>query len=261
VRSPLLLPDRPDWRWARVATLSQLSLSEATARLQKEDDETRLLYRFKRSLDCGDVDRYPAHLAAYQIYVENAIARLYLEGMLLAGATDDAIMEQAPFCDERILEVFHTAFFNVRPFRTKSSWVVSYVIRGSLNSANAHDRSGMSLRLAWLLGADLFEQMLFKGTLGERGRGVVREMVKDISYSQLAEFALSASSRHEAPEGLRMLIEWKHEAAGGGGVDDKMSDAISTFLGDLGITVADPTESRNLQLPAAEPRHIECEVV
>lgn len=261
MRSSLLLPDRPDWRWARAAELSQLSLSEASARLQSEDKETRLAYRFKRAFDHGEIDRYPMHHAAYQLYLENGMSRLFLEGMLLGGADNEAIMENAPFCDEQILEVFHDLFFCVRPYRTKSSWVVSYVIRGSLNSTNMHDRSGMSLRLAWLLGADVFSQMMMRGRLGEAGRSSVRDMVKDISYSQLAEFALSANSRHEAPEGLRMLIEWKHEAGSSGGSDDKMSDAISTFLGDMGITVADPTEASNLQLPAAEPRYIECEVV
>lgn len=260
MRSPLLLPDRPDWRWTRVAELSQLSLSAATARLAQEDQQVRDAYRFKRALDYGELDKYPLHYAAYQLYLENGISRLLLEGMLLSGAEDERIMETAPFCDGRILQVFHDTFFCVRPFRTRAAWVVSYVIRGALHNTSPHDRTGMALRLAWLLGPDLFEKLLMTGGLGDNGRQRVIDMVKDVAYTHLAEFSLSAANRHEAPEGLRLLIEWKHDSAGSGGGENKMSDAISSFLGDMGITVADPTDASNLKRPAAEPRYVECEV-
>ncbi len=84
--SRLLAPDRPDWRWARVADLSRYSDMQALSRLKEEDETTQAAFKFKRSLDRGMGAAYPEFDAAHELFMNQPQDRTFMEILLLSGA-------------------------------------------------------------------------------------------------------------------------------------------------------------------------------
>lgn len=256
----LLAPDRPDWRWARVADLSQYSTTAALARLQDDDALTRRAYEFRRALDRGFVPaEYREIEAAYDIFMNRPDMRMQVEGLLIAGADDETIAYQA-FSPSKVIELYHELFFWVRPGLNRSAWLNSAVF-GGLPQMNAHmgDLRGTVLRLAMKIGAHAFLEMISAGLSTDTTTQQLKAMVNEVLMTQVAMMSFSASRSHELPEWVGKLMDQKDSGQGAGNSD--MDRAIDAFFDGLGISVADPTEQRNLELDAREERFGECEVV
>ena len=256
----LLAPDRPDWRWVRVVELSGYANAQAVARLQSEDRQTRKLYAFKRALDRGASDTYAVYHAAHYLHNSLPEQRFILEGMLLAGADNPRVAQQLALGDQglEVVQAYHDTFFEVRPYLDKPAWITAAVLEGPSYRAHQHDRKGLTLRLAWLLGLQVFEELMFRAGRSTEAQSVICELVEGIMHSHVAELAFSAGSRSELPEwvgGFLGRVEDQRRKGGAGG--DDYAEAISSFLGGMGLSVADPTDERNLSLPAREPRAVE----
>ena len=235
-------------------------MTQAVARLQSEDELTRRAYRFRCSLDRGTPDDDASYHAAHYLFHSMPNERFYIEGMLLAGADNTRITKSLPFDGEDVVQAYHDLFFCVRPYRDKPAWVYSAVFNGPVYRTHQADRNGVALRLAWMLGPDLFEAMNCAGMTTEAERQRMREMIDSVLHSQVAELALSACSRHDLPDWIGAFITKADEARKAGGSDD-YQEALSTFLDGVSLSVADPTATSNLNLPAREPRAIEVEVI
>lgn len=256
----LLAPDRPDWRWARVADLSQYSVTQAVARLQSEDEIVQRAYKFRCSLDRGTPDDDPEFHAAHYIFHSLPNERFYIEGMLIGGADNERIIRSLPFDDQDVVQAYHDLFFAVRPYRDRPAWVASAVFDGPVYRAHHADRKGVAIRLAWMLGPELFETVTCIGTTSEAQRQHLREMIDSVLHSQVAELSLSACSRHDLPDWIGSFLTKADEARKAGGSDD-YQEALGSFLDGISMSVADPTANRNLNLPAREPRAVEIEVI
>jgi hypothetical protein len=253
----LLAPDRPDWRWARVADLSQFSNTQATARLRSEDEATRRAYMFRRALDRGTPDDFPDLHAAHHVFHTRPHARFFLEGMLLAGADNERIASVSADVDAvSVVQAYHDLFFAVRPYLKKPAWVVASVFQGPVYRTHAMDRSGIMLRVAWILGPQAFETMVCRGNATELDRNQIRTMVETILHSQLAEVAFSAATRQDLPDWITAFLAKVDDAKAPGSSDAEVSGHVVSFLDGLALSVADPTDTRNLNLPAREARAI-----
>jgi len=249
----LLGPDRPDWRWARVADLTQYSHTAALARLQREDELTRLVYDFRRALDRGMEEDYPELAAAYDLYMNHKQQRMLVEGLMLAGASNDKLCEYG-FFNDKLLNYYHDVFFWVRPGLDKPIWL-NAVIFGGMPHINAHhkDVTGTVHRLAWKLGADIFAELLKRGLSSDMNMIQVRSLAAEVLTTQLAMLSFSAGSGRDLPEwGARVLDFAKDQKPGSDSTD--IDSILDTLLGKDGISVADPTIQDNLSLPARELR-------
>jgi len=256
----LLAPDRPDWRWARVAELSQYSNTAALARLQDEDELTRQAYEFRRALDRGMRAKFEAHDAAYEIFMNRRDLRLQVEGMIIAGASNEQVADAAFIPDTEVVEVYHDTFFWVRPGLNKPAWLNS-VVFGGLPHMNSHlnDTSGTVLRLARKIGPEAFRDLIDGGLSADTTVTQLRRMTNEVLLAQMAMFSFAAGSGRDMPEWMGKLIEKKEaDVSQGGGEMDK---ALDSFFSGLAISVADPTDERNLSLPAREARVADYEVV
>lgn len=259
--SRLLAPNRPDWRWARVAELTEYIDAQALARLRKDDEPTRRAFRFKRALDRGfGADEYPEIEAAYAIYLDEPHSRMCLEALLLAGAHDDQIQEHM-WIDGSVIEAYHDIFFCVRPGLNKVAWVCSAVFGGFPHQgAHRSDRHGIALRLAWLGGYDVVETLMKDGFAPDRARVAMLTVMKDTMIKHAMETSLTLGNSYEVPEWLRIVVEsGKDEKVAA--ADEDLLSAVDTFLDGYALSVADPTEERNLNLPKREARVADYEVI
>jgi len=256
----LLAPDRPDWRWARVAELSQYSTTAALARLQQEDEVTRRAFEFRRALDRGLMPgEFKKHEAAYELFMNRPEMRLQLEGFLIAGEKDDPIAYDI-YSTPEVVELYHDLFFWVRSGLDRPIWLNSAVF-GGLPHTNTHlgDTRGTALRMAYKLGPVAFREMLGAGLSSETTVQQMKSMVHEVLMTQVAMMSFSAGTHRELPEWVGRLMDQKDSGASSGNND--MDRAIDVFFEDLSISVADPTDERNLNLPAREERAGSYEVI
>lgn len=256
----LLAPDRPDWRWARVADLSQYSDMQALSRLKHEDETTQAAFRFKRAFDRGMIDAYPVFEAAYELFMSDPQDRTSMEILLLAGADNNLIAEKLGIASSDVVDVYHDLFFAVRPYRAKATaWIASKVF-GSFSHQGVHrnDRHGIALRLAWLGGIEVAIGLLDGDLSNEAVISALRLIAQGALVANAAETALTGFTRpDQAPEFFRISMDM--EAAGGSG--GEFEKQVTAFLDELTLTVADPTDQSNLELPAREERVAEYEVI
>lgn len=257
----LLAPDRVDWRWARVVELSQYSDTEALPRLSKDDGVTQSAFRFKRALDKGLGENHPQLYAAHYIYINKSHIRQMIEALILAGASDEKVMEYIWVDDPGVIQAYHDLFFCVRPGLNRFAWICSTVF-GGLPHQNTHqlDRHGILLRLAWFGGLEVAEQLLRGGTLSQDVRLRLREVMKDALLRNATETALTLTSRSDqAPDLMRLTLDMSD--AGDAGSGSGYEDAVAEFMGGIGLAVANPRDQRNLSLPAREELDAEYEVI
>lgn len=259
---PLLAPDRPDWRWARVAELSQYSDTQAAARLEHEDAQTRSAFRFKRALDRGLAGEYPVTRAAYDCFVNRPQHKWALDGLLLAGATDEQVAV-AIFADPSIVKTYHDLFFWVRPGLQHPAWISSTLFGGMPHrSAHAHDHYGLALRLAWLGGVDTFLQVIDRQPATSQMTKLLRELASSTLLKNSVETAFTIGSRgDQAAEIMRFSIENGARDDVAVNVEDDVHKALNTFMSTMSLSVADPSDERNLRLPAREDCAVAYEVV
>lgn len=256
-----IAPDRPDWRWVRVAELSQYSTTAATARLRDEDEITRRAYAYRCALDRNFGDKDPAFHRAHQLFMGNKHLRLHVEGLILGGADNDLICDAAFLGDPEVVELYHETFFWVRPALNKPLWINAVVLDG-MAQMNTHpgDITGCIYRLAWKLGHQTFYQLLQQGICPETTLVQLKRMTVEVLTTQLATLSFSAGVGRELPEWAGGLLNAKDDMQKAGNTSD-FEKSLDAFFEGLSIAVADPTDNRNLTLPAREARVADYEVV
>ncbi len=260
----MLAPDCPSWRWNRAVQFSQMSLAVAESRLTGEDQVTRRATAYLRASKrrLGEV-QFPDIYGAHQIYVNRPDIKRVVDGYLLAGADDQRVAD-AVWCSTGVISHYHDLFFAVRPaLERHQAWIAATVFQG-MPHQNAHptDRAGFYLRVAWLGGVDLYERLLNKGTAD---RETIRQLVaimKDVLVRNSIETSMGVAGRPDlAPEFLKLSLEGDQEDQSGGSLTEKQHlEAIDSFMSQVTMTVADPTDERNLKVPAREPREGQYEV-
>ncbi len=257
----LLAPNRPDWRWTRAVELAQYSNAQAAARLQSEDQGVRRAYAYKKALDRGTPEDFGPEHAAHYLYTSDPKRRHFTEGMILGRETsDEAISTFAGLYSVPTVRAYHDLFFAVRPFLDSPGWIAASVFDGMPYRTHPGDIQGIQHRLAWLLGAPAFVQLV-RGRVSIDSQAEFNQVIADILRSNVLELSLTVAARHESPDWLRAFTELANkEMESGMGGDSNFDEAAGLFLDAIGISVADPTDQSNLELPAREPRAIPCEV-
>ncbi len=86
----------------------------------------------------------------------------------------------------------------------------------------------------------------------------LRLIAQGALVANAAETALTGFSRpDQAPEFFRISMDMKPAGSGGGDFEKQ----VGAFLDELTLSVADPTDQRNLELPAREERVVDYEVI
>lgn len=258
----LIAPSRPDWRWARVAELSQYSDTQALARLSRDDAQTKRAFMFKRAFDRGAGDEYPELLAAHDVFIEDQYRRGILEGFILTGASNEEISEHN-WIDPSVVQDYHDIFFDVREGLKRPGWICSAVFNGMPHKgAHAGDQIGMAHRFAWFGGFDLFKRMVTQGLAPAETQEVLKSITRDVLMKTSVESALSYGSRGDiAHEYMRMAFNKDNFENEEKSLDTDYEKAIDAFFSGIGISVADSTDQRNLEAPKQEPREADYEVV
>lgn len=253
----LLAPDRPDWRWTRAVELAQYSNTQAAVRLQSEDPGVRRAFGYKRALDRGTPEDFGPEHAAHYLYTSDPRRRYFIEGLILGReGSDERIAEFAGVPISDIILAYHDLFFAIRPFLDSPGWIAAAVFDGMPYRTHPGDIRGIHHRLAWLLGHNAFRQLV-NGRVDFDSRSEFNAVIADVLRSNVLELSLTVAARHESPDWLRAFTELANkemDAEVGG--DSSFEEAAGQFLDSLGISVADPTDASNLELPAREPRAI-----
>ncbi len=253
----MLAPGRIDWRWASAADATEYSDSEAVSKLQSADPATREAFLFKRALDAGlDVSRWPSYSAAYELYSSREKERLFVEGLLLAGAPNELVADMSA-CDPEDVQAFHDLFFDVRPRLDKPGWVVAHLFGGTLYGAiNPRDKVAQLHRIAWLGGEDVFLSY-YSGEWNPKLGNNLAALIKGVLAKQSLLASMCITGRDEINiDVLRVFLETTKEdiAKTVGGGSKEQEAAVMEFIKSVPLTVADPTDQRNLNLPAREKR-------
>jgi hypothetical protein len=252
-----LAPRRIDHRWDRATEATQLSQSQALYQLRDADPIVRDAYAFKVRADAGlDTSRWPAMQAALELQTQREKERLFVEGLLLTGAPNDTIAQHLG-CAPEDVQAFHDLFFDVRPHLKHAGWLVGQLFGGSLyQTINPRDKVGQLHRIAWMGGESVFLSY-YTGKRVKADAAVVAELIQDMIRKQSLLASMCLVGRDEVNIDLvRVFIESTtedvvNEAAGH---DKALADAIFSFTKAIPLTVADPTDERNLKRAARELR-------
>jgi hypothetical protein len=256
------LPLRPDWRWARAIELGEHSRQDSVGRLVKEDRMTNLLFDFHKKHGQMQGEDFPEIFQAHDYFQYQVKARVVIEGYLMAGATDEEIAESFG-CPPGVVKIYHDAFFAVRPYLHKPGWIAAAVFGGFPHKGyNPGDQVGLAHRIGWFGKVDLFDKYLSMGLESETLRKI-SELTRQLLAAHSPEIALMAGHRPEqAAEMLKLTIGDGSPDTGRTGVGSaENAAAVEKFVSNLPISVANPTEERNLSLPERELRSHEYEVV
>ena len=258
-------PSRTDWRWATISELNNVNDTKARSIIAAYHDDTcRRAYEFKRMRDpkISVSVKYPDIAAAYDIYMGENLRRGLLEGYLLTGADDDRIA--ASFgCHPKTITSYHDIFFDVRPRLSAHAWITSSVFK-DLPYTGVHkgDRQGMIHRIAWIGGLSAFEASISPRASVSDVFSIYQDVIERALAQNSVEIVLSGAGSPEVSSQFLATtmekIKSNSERKGGGSSD--YEEAVTAFVRGVGITVADPTISANLKLPARELREAEYEV-
>lgn len=253
-----LAPARIDWRWAQAAEATEFSETQALHRIQSADQRTRDAYRFKRAVDSGfEPQDWPDIAAAYELFTNRPRERLAIEGMLLAQA-DDLSAAAMIGCGAEDVSAYHDLFFDVRPQLGHAAWVVGQLFQGGLYAAfSPRDVVAQMHRVAWLGGPEIF-QAYYTGKYDDTIRSQMVERIRDLMSKQTLLAAGCVNGGAELNmELLRVFIDDTNHAVANtisSSTNEQLGGEVLKFLSAMPLTVADPTDKRNLSLPAIEPR-------
>ena len=109
---------------------------------------------------------------------------------------------------------------------------------------------------------EVFEEMLGNTGFGEANMlESLARIARGMVMISATEQALSGSiAREQVPELLRISMDISQSARGGRSESDDVAARTAEFMKSLGVSVADPTDNRNLELPAREEREADYEV-
>lgn len=250
-----IAPDRPDWRWNAVTTLLDYSHMKALTLVQRMDELTQKVYKFRRQFKDRLINSLPDYVNAHEIWIQRPFQRAVLEGLLVGGATDDIIQQEMEIGKDDIA-AYVAMFFDIRGRRRMD--VSNMVFQGMPHKGyHPNDKQGVMLRLGWFGGYRLIQSILAQGLNEESAQSYCAEVCQDLIRRQLPEMGLSAGYQAElAPEYLKIVTAWDAKKAGGS--QGELENTLDVMIkSGVTLSVADTSDPANLRLPAQEPRYIE----
>jgi hypothetical protein len=246
------------WRW----TLALDSLKPAEEQQHRtpwrSDPVIATARKWKMLLEKGrGHQRYPIIAQAHALANGGSSMRPLVEGMLLCDRDDETI---AAFfnVDPAVIRMYHDLFFDVRG-RTHA-WRIAHII----GSAPVHDRPPapdevLIHRVAIVGGWAPFRLMYVEpGTLSAAD---IAQVIATITSNLLRQVHTSSYSASDNPtQTLRAFDSYGSQSASptaAGQQDSDLGREVLNFLQSFPVTVADPTDPKNLCLPAREPRGYE----
>lgn len=256
----MLAPNRPDWRWTVVTELLEYTDMQAFPRLKSHDTMTRKLFKYRRAEARNMGFEYPDMQAAVEIYQRRPHERMIVEALALAGADNDKILEYVE-CSSTDLEAYLAVFFDVRNRRPGT--VCSMLFQGMPHrGTHTHDQLGIMHRLAWFGKLPVVEKVLGQGLLGGEVQLLLRDILNDTLLKNSVETALTMGTRPDvAAELLKITLDNTSpddtNTDGGG----ELGKAVRSFMDNISLTVADPTEPHNLVSMDAPLKTVSAEVI
>jgi hypothetical protein len=255
----MLAPDKPDWRWHVVTPLLEFSAVHAAPYIQKLDPATQKVYRFRRQFRDRAVTTLGEFVNAHEVWMNRPYQRAVLEGLLVGGATDDVIQGEMEIGKDDI-SAYVSMFFDIRG--RKRVDIANMVFQGMPHKGfHPQDRTGSLHRLGWFGGHKLIRAILAQGLNADEEQLLCAKVCRDIVRRQLPEIGLNTGTQSQfAPDVLRLSTEWDE----GTKTDDDPLSEVAGHLVQLvrgpgssgGVSVADPSDPANLNLPAAEPPYV-----
>ena len=260
-------PDRLDWRWHHASAATELTDAQALGWLSGCDEIVHQAYRFKRSVDRGLWSEDDVTWRAYHLWsnIDKAPTRIRAECQLLTDYTIDQIARENRTTPE-VIQRFHDLFFDVLPAIADGAgkWVTGQLFRnGTFVNVHSKDEVGRMHRIAWMFGPRVIDCYLDTGFRNMTG-DLKRELFNAAQH-YLARLTplnvMSLAGRGDLDvEILRIALDDMNDAIAKK-VEEQQGkgsgESIMTFLKGLAVSVADPTDPRNLELSAREPRAAE----
>lgn len=254
----------PAWRWELAsAALKQSDASVAWAS-RNWDDTTRAVYQFRRAEERRLY--YEGSLPdVYRVHRERPKLRLYVEGMLLSGEKDDALIGDMVEMSAEDVRLFHDVFFDVRPRLHREGWIAEQFFGGeTFRPLSRHDTSEMYHRIAWLAGPLIFRAMHSRRPEPELRRQINQEigqLTQDILARQ--SLLMIQCLGHGGELGLQSLglaLQQTSDAMGKALPEHQqalvaMKEQFNAFLLRAPLSVAAPKAPSNLLMEGGrEPR-------
>jgi hypothetical protein len=245
-----LAPDKPDWRWHAVTAL----LECAAVMLHQLDPLTQSVYKFRRQYRDRFIVTAADYAAAHELWHQRPYQRGILEGLILGGASDDVIQEEMEIGTEDIA-AYVAMFFDVRG--RKRLDICNMVFQGAPHKGyHQNDRLGTMHRLGWFGGYKLLQALTTSGVNSDDTQRLCSAVCRDIMRRQLPEIGLSVGSQAQfAPEYLKLSTEWDANSAQD--TRNDLQEAVFKIFSQQTLEIADPSDERNLTLPAEELPYVE----
>jgi hypothetical protein len=163
------------------------------------------------------------------------------------------------------LQAYHDLFFEVRPAFEQGSigWLGCQLFRTGLYShVSSRDHIGKMHRIAWLLGSRVVLSYLTGGYHGTKPVDVqkaIAEHIRDymLKLSSLNVMCMSGQGGELSIKMLEVMLDDVNKTLASKVAEQSGAEhgvEILRFLREVSVAVADPTDKRNLALPAREPR-------
>lgn len=254
----------PAWRWELASAALQQSDASASWMQRGWDDVTREVYRFRRAEERHLYYEGPIR-DAYRVHRERPKLRLYVEGMLLSGEKDDALIADMVEMAVPDVRAFHDVFFDVRPRLHRAGWIGEQFFAGEVyRPLSRHDTAEMYHRIAWLGGPLIFQAMTGRRPDPALRRQIGQEIGQLIQDMLARQSLLITQTLGQSGElglqGLALALTQTAEAMGKALPEHQqalvaMKEQMTAFLTRAPLSVAAPKATSNLLLEGGrEPR-------
>ena len=255
----------PRWRWELAQQAAQYPDFQATYVLKDADEQTVRAYKFIRA-DKRGIAWLGEEVAARDIYLKQPSIRRYIECMFLGGCKDIALIADMADVSEKVVEIYHDFFFDVKNKLHKEAWIANHFFGGETFKPLARfDTDGIYHRIAWLGGVTLYRAMVGRPTpeLREQIGKEINDILKQMLERQCLLISQTLGHGGELGiETMRLTLELTNAA-----VKDALPQhakevsllqkSMQTFLGQVPLTVADTdTTISLLSADGFEPRAI-----
>jgi hypothetical protein len=223
-------------------------------------------YDMRRTIDNGLYWEPDAISMAYDLFTMrngNDVA-LITEGYLLCPEVSIADLARFTRLRPETVEAYGALFFDVRQAFADGAlgWISAQLFGARLHDyVSGRDIVGRTRRLAWLFGPKVLCSFLNGGRNGVQEVDVKKAIQDGIrGYLQKLSLinAMQCTGRGELDvQVLKLQLDDVNKEAAqkvSEQAGQSHGDEILRFLREVAVTVADPTDKRNLELPAREPR-------
>lgn len=252
----MTLSTRPDARWALADAIVGTPAERARELRRLADDHVRCAVSFiAANRACQSISRWDTVARAYVLWTRPDEPRLEVECLLLAGEPV-AVVETEVGIPATVIDMYRVLFFDV--VGRGQPWLDRALLNG-LTGFDSHphrDHRLRQYRFAMLLGKD------YRAARSASPSPEIERRVTDIGNTILKAKQLGALIEADDQAVLDISVRrGGHSmtlASASTPVSTTVDEAYGTevlkFLQSIPLIVADPTDPKNLTLPAREPR-------